>query len=162
MEDQRGPRSEQLGRELSTAVVLFYHVVAERVGLNATELKCLDVLALGGPLMASQLAERLELTRGTITGIIDHLETGGFVHRTQDLFDRRRVIITAIPDQERKTAIGPIFASWQHALEEELAGRYSREEVAVIEGFLQRTIHVLRQQTEQISYDIPRHPLEGR
>jgi DNA-binding MarR family transcriptional regulator len=138
---------ELLGRELSTAVVLFHQAVAEQIGLNATDFKCLDVLARTGPLTAGRLSELLGLTGGAITGIIDRLEAAGFVQRERDQNDRRRVVIKPCGSQAYATTLTPIFASLQHAMEEELANRYSPEAFDAIVDFLQRTIHVLQQET---------------
>src|SRR5882724_6329519 len=84
---------ELLGRELSTAVVMFHQAIAERIGLNATDFKCLDLLARTGPTTPGHLSELLRLTGGAITGVIDRLEAAGFVQRERDQNDRRRVII---------------------------------------------------------------------
>jgi DNA-binding MarR family transcriptional regulator len=142
---------ELLGRELSTAVVLFHQAVAERMGLNATDFKCLDVLAQRGPLTAGRLAEILGLTGGAITGVIDRLEAAGFVQRERDPGDRRRVIIKPCGSQAYAKTLVSIFASLQQAMGEELADRYSPEMLSAIEDFLQRTIRVLRQETLKLS-----------
>ncbi|MGH2460296.1 MAG: MarR family winged helix-turn-helix transcriptional regulator, partial [Chloroflexota bacterium] len=78
------PRNETgnlLGRELSTAVVLFHEAIAERLGMSATEWKCLDVLGRAGPITARELAEQTGLTTGAITGLVDRLERAGYVRR---------------------------------------------------------------------------------
>ena len=142
-----------LGRELSTAVILFHQAVAERAGLTTTDWKCLDVLDRMGPLTAGQLADEVGLTGGAITGMIDRLESGGFVQRERDTADRRRVIIKLTLDQEQTNAIARIYASLQQAIGEELAERYNPEALAAIEDFLHRTIHVLRQQTQNLSQE---------
>jgi DNA-binding MarR family transcriptional regulator len=144
------PLGELLGRELSTAVVLFHQAIAERVGLNATDLKCLDLLARTGPITAGRLSELAGLTSGAITGIIDHLEAAGYVQRERDRSDRRRVIIKPSLGQEYANTIAPIFASLQQAMGEELAQRYSPEVLGAIEDFLRRTIQVLRQETQKL------------
>jgi predicted transcriptional regulator len=46
--------------------------VAEALGINATDLRCLDILAQRGPLTAGQLAEAMHLS----SGMIDFLEQG--------------------------------------------------------------------------------------
>ena len=143
-----------LGRELSTAVILFHQAVARRVGLTATDWKCLDVLDRMGPLTAGQIADEVGLTGGAITGMIDRLERGGFVQRERDAADRRRVIIKLTLDQEHTNAIAQIYASLQQAMGEELAGRYNPEALAAIEDFLHRTIRVLREQTQQLSQEM--------
>jgi DNA-binding MarR family transcriptional regulator len=147
-----------LGRELSTAVVLFHQAVAERIGLNATDFKCLDVLAQQGSLTAGQLAEVLGLTGGAITAMIDRLETAGFVQRERDPGDRRRVIVRPCGNQANAQTLGPIFASLQQAMGEELTNRYSPEALEAIEDFLRRTIQVLRQETLKVHQEIEGHP----
>jgi DNA-binding MarR family transcriptional regulator len=148
---------ELLGRELSTAVVLFHQAVAERMGLNATDFKCLDVLAQQGPLTAGRLAEVLGLTGGAITGVIDRLETAGFVQRERDPDDRRRVVVKPCANQASAQTLGPIFASLQQAMGEELANRYGPEALDAIEDFLRRTIHVLRQETLKLHRQTEEH-----
>jgi DNA-binding MarR family transcriptional regulator len=142
-----------LGRELSTAVVVFHQAVAERLGLTATDLKCLDLLDRMGPLTAGRLAEVVGLTGGAVTGIIDRLEAGGFVQRERDPTDRRRVIIKAVSDHGHTNTLMSIYASLQQAMGEELADKYSLEVLAAIEDFLRRAIHVLQQQTRKLAQE---------
>src|SRR5690349_23076125 len=83
-----------LGRELSARTVLFHDAVASRIGLSATESKCLDIaLRANGPLTAGKLAEQTGLTTGAITGVLDRLERAGFIRREKDEADRRQVLI---------------------------------------------------------------------
>ena len=87
-----------LGNALSTAVVLYHEAIADRLGLSATEWKCLGLLRKSGPITAGRLAELTGLTTGAITGIVDRLERAGRARRASDPHDRRRVIIEVIPD----------------------------------------------------------------
>jgi DNA-binding MarR family transcriptional regulator len=141
---------ELLGREFSSAVVLFHQAVAERLGLNATDFKCLDILNRIGPITAGQLATLTNLSGGAITGVIDRLEEAGFVRRERDRKDRRWVIIQPVSEPERARVLAPIFASLRQALEEELAGRYSPETLAAIQDFLHRTIQIIKQETNKL------------
>src|SRR6201986_4353155 len=63
---------------------------AERIGINVTDLNCLNILALGGHMTAGDLAKRTGLTTASITGVLDRLEEAGFVRRERDPGDRRR------------------------------------------------------------------------
>src|SRR5215208_5658640 len=72
---------------------LFDATVAEAARLSRTDWRCLDLLGTRGPLTAGQLAEAMRLTSGAITGLIDRLETAGYVRRVHDPNDRRRVIV---------------------------------------------------------------------
>lgn len=136
---------ENLGRELSAWTVMFHQAIAERVGLNASEHKCLDLVLRYGPMTAGQLAELTGLTTGAITGVVDRLEAAGFVQRQNDPSDRRRVIIR--PDVKKaEREIGPLFESIARATDE-LASRYSERELALINQFVAECIRILRQET---------------
>ncbi len=79
-------------------VVVHNTAVAQRVGMGASDLQFVSLLNLNGPLTPGNLAEHTGLTTGTVTGVIDRLEKGGFVHRVRDAGDRRKVLVTPIPE----------------------------------------------------------------
>src|SRR5260221_14723009 len=66
---------EQALRKASAQGVLYSQAVAERLGINSTDLECLDIIQLRGPLTAGSLAEATGLTTGAVTGIVDRLES---------------------------------------------------------------------------------------
>jgi DNA-binding MarR family transcriptional regulator len=80
------------------SVVLFNQAVAQRRGLGASDLQFLSLLGLHGPLTPGRLAELSGLTTGTVTGVIDRLERGGYVRRERDAADRRKVLVTQVPE----------------------------------------------------------------
>lgn len=137
----------QAGRELSTTAVLFHSVVAEQVGLNVTEWKCLDILELRGPLMAGELAELTGLTTGAITGVIDRLEQGGFVRRERDPHDRRKVIVQ--PTGEHKQGMIQVFDSLMQRYTE-LFEAYNEQELAFILEYLTRSNAVMAAETTKL------------
>jgi DNA-binding MarR family transcriptional regulator len=79
-------------------VVLHNHAVAQRVGIGASDSQLISLLNLHGPLTPGRLAELTGLTTGTVTGVIDRLERGGFVRRERDTTDRRKVLVTPEPE----------------------------------------------------------------
>ncbi len=80
-------------RRSQTATARFDSAVAARIGINQTDLSCLDVLSRTGPLTAGQLAAQTGLSSGAMTTAIDRLEQRGFVRRQRDSQDRRVVMI---------------------------------------------------------------------
>ena len=142
-----------LGRELSTAVVLFHEAVARRLGLSAADHKALDLILRSGPLTAGQIARRTGLTPGAITGLVDRLERAGYVHRRPDQDDRRRVIISALLD--RPTELTGIFTELAREMEAFMA-KYDEREMTVITDYLTNTIEVLRAQTSKLGNDASR------
>jgi predicted transcriptional regulator len=141
---------QSLGRELSTAVILFHEAVASRLGLNAAEWRCLGLLGRHGPTTAGKLAEWSGFTTGAITGIVDRLERAGYVRREPNPRDRRSVIIQPLRVPEWKKQVAPIFASLGKAMAE-AAGNYTAQEQAAIGDYFERTIQVLHAETAKLS-----------
>jgi len=146
-------RGLDLGREMGSRAVMFHQAVADRVGLNATDLKCLDLAReAGGPLTAGRLAEVTGLTSGAITGVIDHLERAGLARRVRDPQDRRKVLVQ--PILEPMAALLPIYQE----LGRSMAGvcmQYNEEELQVVYRFLEQAIEVMKRQTERLRDEMP-------
>lgn len=83
----------RLARRHSTAVVLFHHAVAERLGLGPTDHKCLDLLRERGAMAGSDLGAITGLTSGAITGVVARLERAGYLRRDPDPHDGRKQIL---------------------------------------------------------------------
>lgn len=75
----------------------FDEAVADAIGLNRTDMRCLDVIGREGPMAAGRLAEATGLTTGAMTTALDRLERAGYARRTRDAADRRRVLVEATP-----------------------------------------------------------------
>src|SRR3989475_12634733 len=83
----------RLARRHSTAVVLFHHAVAERLGLGPTDHKCLDLLRERGAMAGSDLCAITGRTRGAITGVVARLERPGYLRREPDPHDGRKQVL---------------------------------------------------------------------
>src|SRR5947207_3712237 len=91
----------QLARRHSTAVVLFHHAVAERLGLGPADHKCLDLLRERGAITGSELAAITGLTSGAVTGVVARLERAGYLRREPDPYDGRKQILSPALDRVR-------------------------------------------------------------
>jgi DNA-binding MarR family transcriptional regulator len=126
---------EEQSRELSTRTVIFHHLIGERLGLNPTDHKCLDVIIRNRtPMTASQLAEETGLSTGAITGVVDRLEKAGYVRRKRDQSDRRLVFINPLLDRAM-VKLSPIFDPIKQA-SRRLYSKYSDEELVIILDFV--------------------------
>ncbi|GAA1262567.1 hypothetical protein Psi02_75050 [Planotetraspora silvatica] len=123
-------------RSFTAYAVLLSHAVAERLGLSATDSRCVDLLDRHGPITAGRLAELTGLTTGAVTGIVDRLERAHFVRREKDPADRRRVILRLVPERESEAFAD--LASMTGRVDEILA-RYDDRELAAIADFLRRS-----------------------
>ena len=122
-------------RTISAHSVLFSQAVADRLAMNSTDMECLDLLLLNGPVPAGRLAELTGLTTGAITGVVDRLERAGYVRRERDPNDRRRVIVR--PIAERIAAAAAIYEPMTRATDA-LFATYSDQELALILDFATR------------------------
>ncbi len=120
---------------MSGMTILFHSVVAERLGLNPSDHKCVDIVREQGPLTAGRMAELTGLTTGAITGVIDRLERAGFVARKPDPQDRRKVLIAL--RMESLGRIGPLFAGIAGATAN-VCQDYSEEQLRLVMEVMSR------------------------
>jgi DNA-binding MarR family transcriptional regulator len=121
-------------RDVSGQGVLYSQAVAERLGMNSTDLECLDHI-LRGPVTAGRLAVLTGLTTGAITGVIDRLERIGLARRERDPDDRRKTLVCVLPAVLERVA--PLFKPMERTAMAVLAN-YSDDELALLLDFLTR------------------------
>lgn len=87
---------------------------ADRLGLNRTDMRCLELLFGPGtaPMSPGELATAAGMTTGGVTTAIDRLERAGYVTRERDSADRRRVTVRPTDLAQRKVGeiYGPIVS----------------------------------------------------
>ena len=71
-------------RRSQNATDRFDQAVADAIGINRTDMRCLDVIQREGPVPAGRLAEETGLTTGAITTVLDRLERVGYARRVRD------------------------------------------------------------------------------
>jgi DNA-binding MarR family transcriptional regulator len=120
-------------RKVGAQAVLISDLVATRVGINSTDLECLDLLQLNGPITAGQMSAQSGLTSGATTAMIDRLERAGYVRRRRDAGDRRVVVVEVL--EHCGSHIAPLYQPIQKDLEK-LHARYSNRELAIVVRYL--------------------------
>lgn len=137
---------------------VFGQTVAVRLGLSESDIKALELLVDSDPVTAGRLAELLNLSTGAVTRVLDRLEQAGYVRRTSDAADRRRVVVEVVP--ERMTAIREALEPLGEAHATVVAG-YSDGELELINGFLSKMADAEKARAEAVR-DTPRgHSDEG-
>ena len=111
--------------------------VAHSIGLNATDLQCLNLLELQGALTPGELARCCGLTTGGVTVVLDRLEKAGYIRREANPRDRRSLLIRPVPAKMRK--LHKIYRSKSQSLAEALAP-YTDRELELILDFVTRTV----------------------
>jgi DNA-binding MarR family transcriptional regulator len=138
----------RVGRENSDATVLFHSAVASLMGLHPTDYKTLGILERLGPMSAGDIARHTGLATASVTDLVDRLERKGFVRRTRNPADRRRVVVA--PALERVAESRELFAATRKSLAR-LFERYSTRDLVVIADFLRRNAERLRTETGKLS-----------
>jgi DNA-binding MarR family transcriptional regulator len=138
-----------LGREFSTAVVVFNEAIGKLLGLSAVERKCIDVLRRLGPVTAGTIAEHTGLTTGAVTGLMDRLEKAGYVRRERDRHDRRKVVVQLLPNEEMDALLAAAFGPFGDDMAK-IAANYSEAERRVIADWIARTTEALVANTHRI------------
>lgn len=128
-------RLSELMRHTSAYRLLVHREIADQLGLSMTDLKCLDAARAEPDLTPTRLAELTGLSTSATTTALDRLERRGFVRRSRDDRDRRRVFVASTGQHEAETA--RLFAPLVTATETILAA-YTDEQLALITGFVEQ------------------------
>ena len=95
--DQLADELIRTAREEEAANDAFDEVAAQKLGVNPTDLRCLNILENQGPITAGRLAELSGLTTAAVTAVLDRLEGHGYARRVRVEQDRRQVIVELTP-----------------------------------------------------------------
>lgn len=81
-------------RRIIRAVDMHSKMLQQAQDITAPQLVCLLTLVRMGPLTVKALSQAIDLSPSTTVGVVDRLETKGFVLRTRSETDRRQVQIS--------------------------------------------------------------------
>jgi len=108
-------------------------VVADYLGLNRTDARCLDIIERLDGVSAGRLASEAGLSTGAVTTVLDRLERAGYARRVQDPGDRRRVLVELTPAARRE--LQQLYAPLAEATMRQLEG-YTTDEVGLVRDFM--------------------------
>jgi DNA-binding MarR family transcriptional regulator len=136
-----------LVREYTSAVLRHASATAKRMSLGASELAALEHLQASGPMTQKHLGERLSMSPGAVTAMIDRLESRRYVQRTPNPEDRRSALvgITKAGIEESLRHLWPYIEDMR-TLEES----FSEEERAVVARFLKAATQVTQRAAERV------------
>ncbi|MFW5500291.1 MULTISPECIES: MarR family winged helix-turn-helix transcriptional regulator [unclassified Maridesulfovibrio] len=128
--------------KLNHAVIEFYeklssweHDVVREKGLTLPQMHTLEVLGIHKAMRMKELAQRMGITTGTLTVLVDRLEDKEFVCRKPHQTDRRSIIVEL-------TGTGQEMFEEHDRLHlrliEELTSEFSEEEKVILLGCIEK------------------------
>jgi DNA-binding MarR family transcriptional regulator len=111
----------------------FLSHLARRLGVSRTEFDAVEELSQRGGVTPGELGERLSLTSGSVSALLDRLERLGWANRERHPQDRRMVMVdlTASGETIAEREIGPLDLAIRRSV-----ARFRADERRVIERFL--------------------------
>ena len=139
----------RMARAHEAANDAFDEVAREKLGINRTDLRCLNIIENSGPMTAGRLAELSGLTTAAVTSVLDRLERVGYARRVRDQPDRRQVMVEVTPLlAERATPIwGPLGEEARSTL-----SRMSAEELQALIDFYRLGIELNERHIERVRH----------
>src|SRR5262245_11684723 len=106
------------------------------MGINSTDLRCIEVLLQEDAATPGRLAAALGLTTGSVTAMLDRMTKLGYLTRSPDPQDRRKIVVRAT-DKTREITM-ELYVPLAVDGERDVLGRYTDEELKVVLDFLTR------------------------
>ena len=134
-------------RAYQTAVDNFDQAMADHIGINRTDARCVDLIDQTGGMTAGELAKAAGLTTGAVTAVVDRLEKAGIAQRVPDPGDRRRVRIGATPKlwEVSEPLLGPLLAESRPIIDD-----LTDSEITRFTEFMNRVIELQARHTERV------------
>lgn len=123
-------------RDLRSQLSMLNRQVGIRLDLKDIDMDCFDLIGRHGPLSPSALARRAGLHPATVTGILDRLESAGWIARERDAADRRAVTVRALPDRGKE--VFRLFSGMNSAMDS-ICADYDDAQLKLLADFLRKT-----------------------
>jgi DNA-binding MarR family transcriptional regulator len=134
-------------RELRVELVRLNHRVGSRAEIRDLDLDCFDLISQADGISPSALAKDAGVHPATLTGVLDRLESDGWIVRERDPSNRRAVVIRAT--RERVGDLVKLYSGMSDAMDD-VSASYSDAELAVIVDFLQKSARAGREAAERL------------
>jgi DNA-binding MarR family transcriptional regulator len=129
-------------RANQTADDMFDESVVDFLGVSRSDGRCLDIVDRLGRVTAGRLAAESGLTTGSVTALVDRLERAGYLTRTRDTEDRRKVWIEVTA---RSKELNAYLFGHLRAVMAPLFERFTVDQISAIVEFLEIGTYINRQ-----------------
>lgn len=143
----------ELLRRLSATSTRHVALLARKMKLSTVEVTAMQHLQNTGGLTSGQLAERLFMTSGAITGLADRLEEAGYLERVLNPRDRRSrlLLLTVAGEEEIMRHLGPFIREMK-----QMTAQLSPEEQKLVGRFLEAVIATMDPSEARVPEGSPR------
>jgi DNA-binding MarR family transcriptional regulator len=128
---------------LQSVVDTYDEAAAVVLGVNRTDLRCLELLFQDGQSTPGALGPALALTTGSVTAMLDRLEKRGHLTRSADPSDRRKTLVRIADATKARLwdLYGPFVTEGGAIIE-----GYSATELELLTDFLRRSRELYERQ----------------
>jgi len=146
-EELQAELAEQM-QAFQARVDAFDELAAKRLGVNRTDLRCVELLMAQRTASPGALGPALGLTTGGVTAMLIRLERLGYLRRIPHPEDGRKVIVEVTDEVLQRTLemYGPIAEGGHRLL-----AAYSDAEVELLTGFLRAVRKLYEGNLERVS-----------
>lgn len=151
MSSQKGTIEVQLGKasqSYQSAVDDYDRELARLLGINETDLRCLEILMGVEETAPSALSAQLGLTTGSVTTMLDRLEKLGYLTRSPHPTDRRRTLVRVTTEASRQAYA--LMTPFLDDCTERLLPRYTPEQLELITDFLTHNRDIQQEHTARL------------
>jgi DNA-binding MarR family transcriptional regulator len=144
-------------RASQTATEMLDAAIADYLGVNGTDFRCLDILDQDGPMTAGRLAQRARLSPAAMTTLLDRLERRGLARRIRDDADRRRVLVEVTPKLREMSA--ELYGTPEQASAGLAA--YTDEQLTLLIGFMRSSVAFQEEMMRRLDELVAARSAEG-
>jgi DNA-binding MarR family transcriptional regulator len=134
-------------REYGISNTLFRNVIANRIGINVTDMECLGLLFHKGIASPTELANYTGLSTGSTTAMLDRLEKAKLIVRKPNPTDRRGLLISV--NKEGSKQVAPLFIKARKA-QNELISSYSEKNLQMLTDFFKKFMEIYEEQRRNL------------
>lgn len=129
-------------RSSQNADDMFDESVVDFLGVSRSDGRCLDIVDRLGKVTAGRLAAESGLATGSVTALVDRLERAGYLTRTRDTEDRRKVWIEVT---ERTRELNTYLFGHLAEVLPPLFDRFTLDQINAIVEYLEIGTYINRQ-----------------
>lgn len=129
-----GSKLGEATQAYQSAVDDFDRELARLLGVNETDLRCLEILLAAEEVAPRELSDQLGLATGSVTTMLDRLEKLGYLTRTPHPTDRRKTLVRVAPEAAQRAC--DLMTPFLDDAIRQVNDRYTADQLELVTDFL--------------------------